>query len=217
MDDVDVTWDEHNVVDVTGAELIFRTYVEHSDLRNYLKWIESRTNLTSSCDVGAGYGRMCPVLHEFSEVVVAFEREESLVRSGSYLLPTTQFRQIKELSALPAGDGEFDFALTFTVLQHLPDAQAVAATAEIRRIVRPGGYVLFCEETDETHSLGEIADPHVDFAGRPVERYKEWMAPFHLARYSPRLIERGYDRLNVGTYLLFRAPGHGAESRVTRQ
>jgi len=215
MDHADVTWDEHNVSDVTGAALVLRTYIEHSDVRNYLKWVESRTSLVSACDVGAGYGRMSPVLKEFFQLVVAFEREDSLVRKGSYLQPTTQFRQIKELSSLPATTGEFDFALSFTVLQHLPDLLAEATAAEIRRVVRPGGFVLFCEETDDTHSLGDIADPHVDFAGRPVERYKEWMAPFDLVRCSPRNIERGYERVNVGTYLLFRSPVKRAEVHVT--
>jgi SAM-dependent methyltransferase len=202
----DEPWTEANVVDVAGAALIVRTYIEQSDVRNYLARIAPKAQLVSACDIGSGYGRLSTVLSEFFEKVVAFEREEALVSKGSYLLPTIQFRQIKDLPSLPALTGEFDFALTFTVLQHLLDSLAESTIGEIHRVVRPGGYALLCEETDNSCSFGQIADPHVDFSGRSLERYKEWMAPFELVHYSPRLIERGYVRPDVGTYMLFRAP-----------
>lgn len=45
--------------------------------------------------------------------------------------------------ALPAGDGEFDAAVTALVLCTVPDQQV--ALAEIRRVLRPGGQVRFLE------------------------------------------------------------------------
>jgi SAM-dependent methyltransferase len=198
-------WTEREVVDVGGPEFAVRTYVEQSDVRSYLARIG---RLAKAADVGAGYGRMCPVLREFAAHVVAFEREPDLVARGGFLQPAVEFRRVGSLSALTAPDGEFDFALTFTVLQHLTHAAAQEAVAEIRRIVRPGGHVLLCEETDGSFTEGDPAEPGSYFTfGRGVDRYREWLAPFELLDSSPRRIEPGYPRADVGTYLLFRAPG----------
>jgi SAM-dependent methyltransferase len=206
MDIADVRWTENDICDVGSAELIIRTYIEHSDLRIYLASLDGGGILTSACDVGAGYGRMSLVLKEFFSTVVAFEREGSLVAKASYLLPAVQFRKITSLDSLPAQDGEFDFALSFTVLQHLTDKLARSALTEIIRVVRPGGYLLLCEETDDSHTENQIVNPHVDFIGRSIETYKEWAAPLYLVSTSARAIERGYARYDVGTYLLFRSP-----------
>lgn len=40
---------------------------------------------------------------------------------------------------LPFGDGEFDLALSSMMLHHLDEATKVAATAEVFRVLRPGG------------------------------------------------------------------------------
>lgn len=200
-------WTDREIVDVGGPEFAVRTYIEQAAVRGYLRRITGDGRLTRAADVGAGYGRMCPVLGEFADRVVAFEREPEFVARGGFLQPDIEFRWVSSLSELAAPDGEFDFALTFTVLQHLTDAAAQAALAEIRRIVRPGGHVLLCEESDESFTEGDPADPSAYFTfGRGVERYRSWMAPFELLDTSPRLIEPGYPRSDVGSYLLFCAP-----------
>jgi SAM-dependent methyltransferase len=196
-------WTEDEVVDVTGADLVLRTYIEQAEVRRYLAHVAHRTELSIGCDVGAGYGRMSSVLKEFCDCVVAFEREVSLVHKGANLLPTVQYRQIDSLKSLPASDDEFDFALSFTVLQHLSDTLAKATIAEIHRIVRRDGYVLLCEETNDAERVDRPVNPHADYTARSLELYKEWMAPFQLVASSPRLIERSYPRKNVGEYMLF--------------
>lgn len=40
--------------------------------------------------------------------------------------------------ALPAADGEFDLVIAAEVLEHAPDAEA--ATAELLRVLQPGGW-----------------------------------------------------------------------------
>jgi SAM-dependent methyltransferase len=203
-------WTSAEVVDVTGPEFAVRTYIEQSEVRRYLQRIAEREPLQQICDIGAGYGRMCLVLKEFCDRVVAFERDADLVAKGSFLQPDVEFHRVDSLEALPACDGEFDFALTFTVLQHMTHDAAAATLAEIRRIIRPGGHVLLCEESDETLKEGTPEDGKSYFTfGRRIERYKAWIAPFALVAISPRIIERGYPRPNVGDYLLFRAPPTG--------
>jgi SAM-dependent methyltransferase len=200
-------WTDREVVDVGGPEFAIRTYLEQAGVREFLRRVAADGRLGRGCEVGAGYGRMCPVLLEFCDQVVAFEREPDLVARGGFLQPEVEFRRVDSLGELTAGDGEFDFALTFTVIQHLSHAAAEAALAEIRRVVRPGGHVLLCEESDESFTEGDPTDPTSYFTfGRDIERYRAWMAPFTLVATAPRRIEPGYPRANVGDYLLFRAP-----------
>jgi SAM-dependent methyltransferase len=196
-------WTENDVVEVSGAELVVRTYIEQAAVRRYLTSVAGNTRLGMICDIGAGYGRMSCVLTEFSDCVVAFEREQLLVRKGSYLLPSVQFRRADSLESLPAGDSEFDFALTFTVLQHLADPLARAALAEAVRIVRPGGYILLCEETD---TAGQPAGPNPGYRARSLDQYGEWLSPGRLVASSPRVVERSSPRSSVGSYMLFRTP-----------
>ena len=199
-------WTDDEVVDVDGPRFVARTYVEQAGVRGYLRRVAKEIRLQKVCEVGAGYGRMCFVLREFCDDVVAFEREQDLLEIGSFLQPTLTFRHTDALDKLPSLDGEFDFALTFTVIQHLSHEAAESALVEIRRLVHPGGFVLLCEETDPDFTEGDPADPTSYFTfGRRIEQYRDWMQPFSLIDISPRLIERGYPRANVGDYLLFRA------------
>lgn len=200
-------WTESDVVDVIGAELIVRTYTEQQSVRQYLNKISDKITLNSVCDIGAGYGRMSLVLREFCDQVVAFEREPELLETGSYLMPTVQYRQIGSLDELPAEDGEFDFALTFTVMQHIADDLVRAPLRELCRVVRHSGYVLLCEESDSTSAARREGNPHLSYRTRTLEQYKEWMQPFHLIDVSPRVVERGCPRANVGHFMLFRGPG----------
>jgi SAM-dependent methyltransferase len=208
-------WEERDVTNVAGAEFAARTYIEQLDVRRYLARIVSDGNIHHVCDVGAGYGRLTPVLKEFCDHVVAFEREPALVEKGSFLHPTIEYRMVESLAALPAGDAEFDFALVFTVLQHLGDSPAERAVAELRRVIQPGGYILVCEETNDSYVYGDLAEEHSAFTiGRSVEQYKKWMSPFTLIRRTPRRTERCPVGPEFGQYLLFRRYYGGLASEL---
>jgi SAM-dependent methyltransferase len=198
-------WTAH---DVTGADLAShtaRTYLEHSDVRRYLASIGVQFEGAAACDIGAGYGRMTPVLLEVASTVVAFEREPALVEMGRGLWPETRFVRVERLSALPVADNTFDIALIFTVLQHLSDDEAEAIAVEIRRVLMRPGYALLCEETDPLHRWQEHADGSGRFTiGRSVETYTKLLA-MELVATSPRRVEATYQRADVGSYMLFRS------------
>lgn len=197
-------WTPDYVVDVNGPELMVRTYIEQADVRGYLRRIAEQRPVGKAADVGAGYGRLSQVLREFSDEVVAFERDDTFVRKGQFLLPEIEFRAISSLAALPAADDEFSFTMTFTVLQHLTDEEAVAALQQIRRVTRPDGFVLLCEESDVDFAEGDPASGSGYFtSGRTEDFYAAQLRPYRLVAKSPRRIEPGYPRRNTGDYLLF--------------
>jgi SAM-dependent methyltransferase len=205
-------WTVRDVVDVDYPAFAIRTYLEHVDLRAYVRRISAGNRLEHACEIGCGYGRMTVVLTEFASRVVGFERQPELVEEARRLHPGIEIVRVTDLGALPSPDAAFDFVLTFTLLQHLTDAAVGRAVAEIRRIVRPSGSVLICEETDPRHRSGDLNDEAGRCTiGRSVATYAALFAPFRLVATSPRRIEPTYPRPDVGTYMLFQAnPGSPA-------
>jgi SAM-dependent methyltransferase len=202
-----MVWTPTDVVDVEGPRAMYRAYLEQRDVRALLAPLVGATRLRAACDVGCGFGRLTPVLTEVAESVTGFEREAALVATARALQPTTTFHIIERLSALPAETGAFDIGLVFTVLQHVPEPDVLRVIDELRRIVRPEGWLLLCEETDGSLEAGDRTAAHLGYTrGRPVDRYAEWLAPWTLIATCARVIEPGYPRPDVGTYMLFAGP-----------
>lgn len=198
-------WQPHEVSDARAAASDLRNGLERRDVRRCLEHAARDRPIRAACEVGCGYGRLTSVLSEFAPRVVGFEREAELLRAARRLSPGVDWVRVSALTALPAASGSFDFAMTFTVLQHLNDVTARQAVEELQRIAA-GGFVLLVEETDS--SLGAGLDPDSLEAmtrGRAVATYRSWIAPWALCLCFPREIEPGYPRADVGAYMLFTA------------
>lgn len=202
-----LVWTPHEVVDVDGPRAMLRAYLEQRDVREFCANLGVAGHLSAACDVGCGFGRLTPVLTEFAERVVGFERETALLSIAQALQPRIDFRAIENLQHLPADPASFDLGLVFTVLQHVPEPEVRAVIDELRRIVRPAGYLLLCEETDAALEAGDRSAAHLGYTcGRSVTTYEAWLAPWKLVATRRRLIEPGYPRADVGTYMLFAGP-----------
>jgi len=200
-------WQQRHVVDVRDAAFAARTYLEQADVRALLRRATGAGRSGVACDVGSGYGRMSVVLSEFADRVIGIEREAHFVRDAASLLPALTFVHVASLTRLPVQTATVDLLLTFTVLQHLIDPVAQATTQEIVRVLKPGGHLLICEETDPLHRDGATDDPDgMCTIGRPVTDYQRFFASFDLLATQPRRIEPTYPRADVGTYMLFRKP-----------
>jgi SAM-dependent methyltransferase len=197
-------WRQEHVVDVRDAAFSVRTYREQQDVRGLLVSAVGAYRREAACEVGAGYGRMTVVLTEFFDRVEGFERESHFVEDASRLLPEIRFHQVDALAMLPASDAAFDCVMTFTVLQHLTDPVARAVAGEIARILRPGGVLLICEETDPGHRDGAVDDEMgMCTIGRTVAEYAALFGGFTLLQTRPRRIEPTYPRPDVGAYMVF--------------
>jgi len=100
----------------------------------------SRQGLTI-LDLGAGTGRFSVLLAEaFHARVVAVEPSAKMrsdaERSSAH--PRVVYRD-GTAGAIPAGDGEFDFALLSMVIHHVPDLDP--CTRELRRVLKRDGLV----------------------------------------------------------------------------
>lgn len=202
-------WTVTEVTDVFGPNAILRSYLEQSEVRRYLQRGATAASaagapIRCAVDVGCGYGRLTPVLTEFAPRVIGCEREASLLAIARPLQPGVTFIEAPTLAALPVDTGAADLVMAFTVLQHMADAQADAVLGEIRRIASPTAHVLLVEETDTALEAGDAAQADLGYTrGRPVAWYAERMPGFVLLDTSPRRIEPGYPRPDVGTYMFF--------------
>jgi SAM-dependent methyltransferase len=198
------TWTPSDVVDVSGPAALLRNYLEQRDVRGYLHRASARASIAQAYDVGCGFGRLTPVLAETAAAVTGFEREPALLDTARRLLPDLAFVQVATLEELPVADASAQFVMTFTVLQHMPDARAEAVMREILRVLAEGGHVLAVEETDPSLEAGDAARADVGYTrGRTPSWYASRLAPLQLLHTSPRVIEPGYPRADVGTYMLF--------------
>jgi len=201
------TWTPTDVVDVSGPPALLRNYLEQGLVRDCVQRADMATPITRAYDVGCGFGRLTPVLSEFAAVVVGFEREATLVATARQLLPALEFIEVASLETLPAPDASAELVMTFTVLQHLADEAAEAVTREMARVLSPGGHILVVEETDPALEAGDVDQAEAGYTrGRPWSWYGARFAPLQLIRMGPRVIEPGYPRADVGTYMLF-GPG----------
>ena len=200
------TWSLSLVVDADVPAFALRTYLEQFDVRAILRRAIGDRRVVAACDVGCGYGRMTVVLGELTDAVVGFERQPEFVEIARQLHPAFTIHQVASLASLPVPPRSFDLVLSFTVLQHLTDHVVAHAAAEIRRIVRPGGLVLLCEEMDPALRQGDVLDDNgMCVIGRPVEAYAALLSPLRLVDTTPRRVEPTYPRRDVGTYMLFQS------------
>lgn len=198
------SWAFEDVVDADPTRLSARTYLEQRDLRRLIETHLPEGRVASACEIGCGFGRMTILLTEFADEVVGFEREKEFVERARSIHRGVDFRQVESLSHLRVENDSFDLAVTFTVLQHLVNAQAFEVVGELKRVLR-GDVAILVEETDPDHVWGSVDDPGgACTIGRPVEVYQEWMHPFVLVEATPREIEADYPRADVGEYMVFR-------------
>jgi ubiquinone/menaquinone biosynthesis C-methylase UbiE len=198
------TWTPSDVVDVSGPAALLRNYLEQGYVRDCITRVAGEGRIRIAYDVGCGFGRLTPVLAEQAARVVGFEREAQLVETARRLLPNYEFIQVASLEQLPVPDHSAEFVMIFTVLQHMPDWNAEAVIEETLRVLAPGGFVLVVEETDAALEAGDAE--HAEFGytkGRSWSWYARHFEPLRLIRMAPRIIEPGYPRADVGTYMLF--------------
>lgn len=180
-------------------------YHDRRVIRECLAEITREAKLARALEVGCGYGRLIMVLAEFAPEVIGVEREAHLVATARSLLPDVDVRQQDTILRLPTiADASVDFAMTFTVLQHMVDEDVQAVLGEIRRVVRPGGWVLLAEKVEPGNETDRADDRTLYLSKhRPVDVYAAWMRPFALASTRPRPAPPAWNR-NSGTVMLFR-------------
>ncbi|MBN1978942.1 MAG: glycosyltransferase [Anaerolineae bacterium] len=118
-------------------------------------------------DFGCGAGRFAGRLRGQGFRVAAVDVSSEMLRLASESSGITLAR-ITPGGPLPFARGEFDVLWMCLVLQHIPDCMLSAVIGELRRVLRPGGFVLLCENTHQAKGR-QSKSKHIVF--RTPEEY----------------------------------------------
>ena len=104
------------------GRLLCRHYYEVMQLRRCLGLIAERgVNPGRSLEIGCGFGRLSPYIAEHFEQHTAVDINTWAVSEASQFYPQISFCEASA-TELPFPDRSFDTVITWTVLQHIPNA-----------------------------------------------------------------------------------------------
>jgi SAM-dependent methyltransferase len=157
------------------GELLCRHYHEVTQLRRCLEFMaEQGVKPGRSLEIGCGFGRLSPYIAEHFEQHTAVDINNWAVSEAGQFYPGISF-SVASATELPFPDHSFDTVITWTVLQHIPNALVGKALSEIKRVAKPKSLIILCEATL--------------YAGKPE---KEWQhthdrfPEFYAEAFSPR-------------------------------
>lgn len=113
-------------------------------------------------DLGCGPGHVADWLTERRARAVGIDLSQAMVDTGREEFPGVEFRR-GDLLALPAGDGEFDAAVSLYAVIHLRPQELGPAFAEMRRVLRPAGPLLV------SFHVGAEVRHRDELLGQPVD------------------------------------------------
>lgn len=113
------------------------------------------------CDVGCGPGQIARYLRDRGVDALGLDVSTGMLAQARRLNPDLPFVQSSML-ALGLGSETLAGIAAFYCIIHIPRAQVVTALAEMRRVVRPRGYLLI------TFHLGTEDSHHEEMLGQPV-------------------------------------------------
>ena len=95
----------------------------------------------SALDLGCGNGKTVSTLIDLGYRVTGTDFSETAIDMCSENFGDAAEFVTSDIMDLPFGDGSFDYITAVHVLEHIDDSDMPAVAAEIRRVLRPGGYL----------------------------------------------------------------------------
>lgn len=194
--------------DVVNDDLpgtIHRTFQEWNKVLEVLRESELATvKHPKILDLGAGYGRMLPLLCEISDDVTAVEREPHFRTEIKKHYPGVKVHDWSEMDLLASQ--HFDLILSFTVMQHLKVRENIPTINAIKRLCAEGGLLLLVEETDHQRRNGSSLDENTHSC-QPlsIDAYASLLRPdFRLLLTAPRKVTHNGVMTDSGHFMLFR-------------
>ena len=187
------------------------------------RWAGPSLGSGRALDLGCGPGRMSMHLARYFSRVDAVDISAGMIeRARAAGLPENVHLYVLEQARLPFEDGSFDFVLSFTVFQHIPDREVTASyLTETARMLAPEGRAVLHFDTRPGSALRGLAlrlpDPLLPRRLRRfVRRYPVPASTLHQALSERGLgivEERGVD---TAEHLLLLSP-QGASVSATQR
>jgi SAM-dependent methyltransferase len=128
---------------------------EFGNLDANLRFLEDTRLLrpgTRILEIGCGRGTLLHTLRTRDLDAVGVETSATRIEESRHAYGSLPIEHVSG-SALPFPDAHFDLALSFDVFEHIPDSDA--HLAEVRRVLKPGGWYLLQTPNKWTNALFE--------------------------------------------------------------
>jgi len=114
-------------------------------LRAFLRRRRIDTSGLAFLDMGCGRGELLKLLSEDFGEVFGCDPSPGMLESGELHAKGIQTRVQHDLQRLPFEDARFDFVTAVCAYHHVVPHFRAALTAEVRRVLRPGGWFVIIE------------------------------------------------------------------------
>lgn len=158
-----------------GMPAWFNAFFDHFQRKVIGSWVQTcrlQPGMTA-LDVGCGTGRWIGLMTGMNQRAFGVD-----VGFQGLRFAREQWRQAQlvqgRLPFLGFTGAIFDWAVSMTVIQHLPPEDQFKTLLEIHRLLKPGGYLLLCESID-VHDRSDHVFPHSP---------KEWAVQFRQAGFE---------------------------------
>jgi SAM-dependent methyltransferase len=111
-------------------------------IREYLRRRGSDSRRLKWLDIGCGQGTLLTMLRDDFAAVAGCDPSAGMLRTGGLGAAGIEMRVQRDGENIPFDSAQFDFITAVCVYHHVPIAQRDKLTAEVRRVLKPGG--LFC-------------------------------------------------------------------------
>ncbi len=134
------------------------------------------------CDLGCGPGQIARYLHRKGVKTLGVDLSPKLVAEAARLNPGIDFHQ-GDMLKLPDPDHSWGGIAAFYCIIHIPHGQIVQALSEMRRVLKPGGWLLL------TFHIGDEIRHFDEWWGKPVNLD---FAFYHPEEMEGWLIQAGF-------------------------
>lgn len=125
-------------------------------------------------DVGAGTGRASIPLAQAGCDVVAIDSSQAMLDQYRVNAGDTPVElKLGDVTRLPSADGEFDTVVSLNVMVHFPHWKEILK--EWKRVVRPGGRIVFDIHSLDHHDAIAKARPNQVIEGRQAEKFEDYV------------------------------------------
>jgi SAM-dependent methyltransferase len=111
-------------------------------IRAYLRSRRIDSRRLAWLDIGCGKGELLTLLREDFAAVAGCDPSAGMLEAGGLRAAGIETRLQREGERIPWDDARFDVVTAVCVYHHVPPAMRDQLTAEVRRVLKPGG--LFC-------------------------------------------------------------------------
>ena len=149
--------------------------------RRRFDWAPNSLHPGTLIDVGCGDGAFLLDAQKAGWNVSGLETSETAVSNAKALGLTVLHGSLEDR---PFGDSQFDIVRMWSVLEHVPDANA--ALLEVVRLLKPGGWAI-------------IQVPNADSLARRLtrSRWSGWDLPAHLTHFTPETLRWAVARVGL--------------------